>query len=169
MAQNDVVSNEVNYTQQDVQEVARAFTGWTLAARPVFTGGPFTEPPFFIDAANHDNGVKTIFGQGPANFGGEDVIDMICSRPATARFITKKLYEFFVHPLTDSSEDKNIIERFAAVYLERDHSIKELIRAILVSDNFFGDRARFALKKSPVEFMISAARMLEMWRPVIAA
>jgi uncharacterized protein (DUF1800 family) len=70
------------------------------------------------------------------------------------------MIEFFVYPLTTSSADKAAIERFADVYLNNAHSIKELSRAIFTSDEFFSDRARFALVKSPVELIVGAIRTL---------
>jgi uncharacterized protein (DUF1800 family) len=157
MGINDVVTGEPNYTEQDVQEIARAFTGWRFFH---FRGDPdlfnFT---FVVDPNEHDNTAKTVYGQ-TANFNGDDIIGIIAARRSTARYIVKKLFEFFVYPLTTSSADKATIEKFADVYMTRNHSIKELMRAIFVSDEFFGERARFALIKSPVELIVSSIRML---------
>ena len=72
----------------------------------------------------------------------------------------KKLFEFFAYPLENTSADKTTIEKFADVYMNRNHSIKELVRAIFTSDEFFSDRARFALVKSPVEIIVGSIRML---------
>jgi uncharacterized protein (DUF1800 family) len=88
------------------------------------------------------------------------VITTICERRATARFLVKKLFEFFVYPLSDSAEDRATIDRFADVYFQTDHSIKQLMRTIFISDEFFSDRARFALIKSPAELVAGAIRML---------
>jgi uncharacterized protein (DUF1800 family) len=154
---NDVVTGEANYTEDDVKAIAAAFTGWKFRNNRRGEGGFSVE--FFIQANQHDNTAKTIFGQ-TANFGGEDVITILAERAATARFLTKKLFEFFVYPLKDNSADKNTIEKFARVYLDSDHSIKELVRAIFTSDEFFSARARFALIKNPVEYVVGAIRML---------
>ncbi|HKY04614.1 MAG TPA: DUF1800 family protein, partial [Blastocatellia bacterium] len=141
MGVNDVVTGEPNYTEQDVKEIARAFTGGKFRRDRAGAGLTFT----FFKADNQvDKGSKTIYGQ-TANFTWEDVITIVSARRATARYLVKELFEFFVYPLTSSAADKQTIEKFADVYMNRDHSIKELVRAIFTSDEFFSDRARFAL------------------------
>lgn len=154
---NDVITGEQNYTEDDVKQIARAFTGWKPAQprNPTDTFGF----GFVVNPDEHDNGAKTVYGQ-TSNFGGEDIITIIAARRATARFLSKKMLEFFVYPLTASSSDKATIEKFADVYINNGHSIKEMSRAIFTSDEFFSDRARFALVKSPVELIIGAIRML---------
>jgi uncharacterized protein (DUF1800 family) len=151
MGINDVVTGDQNYTEQDVKEVARAFTGWDYVRRAPFA--------FQLKASQHDNGAKTIYGQ-QANFSGEDVISIISARPATARYLTWKLFNFFVYPVSTSAADKATIDKFSKVYLNNNHSIKELVRAIFTSDEFFSDRAFFSLVKQPVEFVVGAVRML---------
>ena len=156
MGIRDVVTDEQNYTEQDVKEVARAFTGWNYQRRSPF--------PFQLNASQHDNGSKSIY-TGTAwaqtgNLSGEDVITIISARPATARYLTWKLFNFFVYPVTNSSADKATIDRFAKVYLNNNHSIKELVRAIFTSDEFFSERAFFSLVKQPVELTVGAIRML---------
>jgi uncharacterized protein (DUF1800 family) len=151
MGINDVVTGEQNYTEQDVKEVARAFTGWNYQRTSPFA--------FQISNSQHDNGSKTIYGQ-QANFSGQDVITIIAARPAAARYLTWKLFNFFVYPVTGSAADKSTIDSFANVYLNNNHSIKELVRAIFTSDEFFSERAFFSLVKQPVEFVVGAVRML---------
>jgi uncharacterized protein (DUF1800 family) len=151
MGINDVVTGTQNYTEQDVKEVARAFTGWNYLRRVPFT--------FQLNASQHDNGSKTIYGQ-QSNFSGEDVITIISARAATARFLTWKLFNFFVYPMTSSTEDKNTVDKFSKVYLNNNHSIKELVRSILTSDEFFSSRAFFSLVKQPAELVVGAIRML---------
>jgi uncharacterized protein (DUF1800 family) len=151
MGINDKVTGEQNYTEQDVKEIARAFTGWNFRR-----SSPYD---FQMNNNQHDNGTKTIYGQ-QANFSGQDVITLISARPATARYLTWKLFNFFVYPTTDSADDKSTIDRFANVYLNNNHSIKELVRAIFTSDEFYSDRAFFSLVKQPVEFIVGAIRVL---------
>lgn len=151
MGINDVVTGDPNYTEQDVKEVARAFTGWDYQRRAPFT--------FQLKASQHDNGAKTIYGQ-QANFSGEDVITIISARAATARYLTWKLFNFFVYPMTTSAADKSTIDKFSKVYLNNNHSIKELVRAIFTSDEFYGNRALFSLIKQPAELVVGAVRML---------
>lgn len=147
----DKVTGEPNYTEQDVKEIARAFTGWDYRRRPPFE--------FQLKANQHDNTVKTVYKQ-TANFSGEDIIEIVSARPSTARYLTWKLFNFFVYPLTESNADKNTIEKFAKVYLNNNHSMKELVRAIFVSDEFYSQRAFFSLVKQPVELVAGAIRML---------
>src|SRR6185503_6176381 len=76
------------------------------------------------------------------------------------RYLVWKLFNFFVYPMTTSSADKATIEKFAKVYLNNNHSIKELVRAIFTSDEFFSERAFFSLVKQPAEMVVGAIRML---------
>lgn len=158
MGPADVVTGRPNYTEKDVKEVARAFTGWKHRYRFRQLKPPRTK--FFVNPAEHDYGPKDIYGL-TANWGGDDVITLICGREQTARFLVVKLFEFFVYPLAESEKDRAAIERFAGVYMASDHSIKELARAIFSSDEFFSPRARFALVKNPIELIVGAIRMLE--------
>lgn len=157
MGINDVVTGETNYTEDDVKEIARAFTGWKIAP-PRGASNPYGFT-FLVNPDDHDNTTKTVYGQN-ANFAGEDIVAIIGARRTTARFLARKLIEAFVYPLTESSTDKATIEKFADVYFAANHSIKELARAIFSSDEFFTERARFGLVKSPVELIVGAIRML---------
>jgi uncharacterized protein (DUF1800 family) len=158
----DVVTGEANYTEVDVKEVARAFTGWKFLQPPGATD-PYTFQ-FFVNPPEHDDTAKTIYAGTPyqtsGNLDGKDVIDLICARRATARFLVWKLFKFFVYPLSDSAADRATIEKFADVYVKQNHSIKELLRAIFTSDEFFSERARYGLVKQPVELIVGAIRML---------
>jgi len=156
MGINDVVTGQPNYTEQDVKEIARAFTGWKFRTNRQSGNVVYT---FFVQNNEHDNTAKTIYGQ-TANFTGEDVISLICARQATARYLVWKLFNFFVYPMTTSAGDKSTIDKFAAVYMSNNHSIKELVRAIFTSDEFFSDRAFFSLVKQPAELVVGAIRML---------
>src|SRR5262249_32772386 len=156
MGQNNLVTGQANYTQFDITQIARAFTGWSFRKTP--GGGPF-DYQFFVNASQHDDGQKTIYNQ-VANFSGQDVITTIAGREKTGQFLTKKLFEFFVYPLDlTNSSDVATIAKFAGVYMSNNHSIKALVTAIFTSDEFFSDRARFGLVKNPVEFIVSAIRM----------
>ena len=158
MGIRDAVTDEPLYTEMDVQETARCFTGWK------FFGPARTDPDrfnyrFFINPTEFDNTAKTVYGQ-TANFSGDDILGIIAAKRATGRFLVKKLFEFFVYPLDSTAADKATIEKFADVYIASNHSIKEVLRAIFVSDEFFGERARFGLVKSPVELIVGSIRML---------
>jgi uncharacterized protein (DUF1800 family) len=156
MGQNNLVTGQPNYTQFDITQIARAFTGWQFRKTP--GGGPF-DYQFFVNAAAHDDGQKTIYGQ-TANFGGQDVITTIAAREETGQFLTKKLFEFFVYPLDlTNSADVATIAKFAGVYTSSNHSVKTLVTSLFTSDEFFSSRARFGLIKNPVELIVSAIRM----------
>jgi uncharacterized protein (DUF1800 family) len=157
MGTHDVVTGEPNYTEEDVKEIARAFTGWQVDFRGrIKLNKPKKYESFFVDDL-HDAAAKTIYGQ-TANYRGEDVIAIICNRRATPRFLVKKIFEFFVRPLTDSQSDKQIIEKFADVYVANDHQLKPLFRAIFVSDEMFSPQSRTGSVKSPVEFIVNTLR-----------
>jgi uncharacterized protein (DUF1800 family) len=157
MGINDVVTGEPNYSENDVKEIARAFTG--AKVRFVRGGGNPYAYEFFINPAEHDNTAKTVYGQ-TANFTGDDIITIVAARRSTGRYLVKKLFDFFVYPISSSSSDKQTVEKFANIYVSSNHSMKELVRAIFVSDEFYSERARFALVKQPVEFIVGAIRML---------
>jgi uncharacterized protein (DUF1800 family) len=136
-----------NYTEQDVKESARAFTGWTVNIRQ---GGTFT-----VNARQHDNGSKT-FLRVTGNLNGDDIIDIIFSQPAHGPFVARKVFRFFAY---DNPDDATV-KRFAGVYVNNGHSIKELVRQIFLSPEFRSDNAFYALVKSPAEFTMGALRAL---------
>jgi len=133
------------YSEKDVAEVARAFTGWHVNYRD-----------FAFNAGAHDEGTKTILGE-TGNWNGEDVIDIVLRRPETARFLARKLLAFFVLP----APSDGVVERVAGDLLRTQYSFKEVLRTILRSNLFFSNEAWRALVKSPVDFVVGAARELE--------
>ena len=141
------------YTQQDVINVARAFTGWTI--KPPAQGGGFIFRP-----AVHDAGEKVVLGHKLAAGRGmedaEDVLDILARSPATARFISFKLARRFV---TDSPS-KALVDHAAQVYLKTDGDIREVVRAIITSPEFFSQQAFRSKVKSPFEVVVSAMRAL---------
>src|ERR1051325_8390825 len=113
MGINDVVTGEPNYTEDDVKQIARAFTGWNFQRA---AGSQFGFS-FRLVANQHDNGAKTIYAGTPyqvsGNLSGEDVITVIANRAATARYLTWKLWNFFAYPLTASSADRATVDKFS--------------------------------------------------------
>jgi uncharacterized protein (DUF1800 family) len=142
------------YTQKDVQEVARCFTGWTID-RP-FQGGQFVFRPWM-----HDSASKTVLGiKIPAGGGisdGERVIEILSRHPSTARFISKKLCQRFV----SDNPPQQLVERVAQVFLRTDGDIREVLRAIFTSAEFYSPSAFRAKVKSPLELVASALRALD--------
>lgn len=136
-----------NYTEDDVKESARAFTGWTISRRT---------REFFFDANQHDFGQKTFLRQ-MGSFNGDDIVRIIAGQEATSRFITKKLFEFFAYP----SPKESIVDRLAQVYLSSNYSIKAVMKEIFTSDEFYSTKAFSSLVKSPVELIIGTVKMLK--------
>ena len=139
------------YTQQDVVEVARCFTGWTITTPRL--GGEFRFEPRM-----HDNGTKLVLGHRiKANGGehdGEQVLDILASHPSTARFISTKLVRRFV----SDTPPPALVSRAAERFRQTDGDIREVLRTILTSPEFFAAEAYRAKVKSPFEFVVSAVR-----------
>jgi uncharacterized protein (DUF1800 family) len=137
------------YTQKDVQEVARALTGWTFDRQ----SGEFTFNPRI-----HDAGEKTILGQKfPAGHGedeGERVLDLLARAPATARFITTKMARHFV----SDDPPKSLVDRCSNTFSSTDGDIRETLRCIVTSPEFFSRSAYRAKVKTPFEVVASALR-----------
>jgi uncharacterized protein (DUF1800 family) len=158
MGARDVVTGEPNYTEMDVKQIARAFAGWRFR-KSANDSSPFAYEGY-IDSNDADQGAKTIYGQ-TANFSGQDVITIIANRRSTARYLVKRLFEVFVYPLDlTTASDQGTVEKFADVYFANNHSIRELMRAIFMADEFFSERARFALIKTPIDFAIGVTKLL---------
>jgi uncharacterized protein (DUF1800 family) len=139
------------YTQKDVQEVARAFTGWTIA-NPRQGGGYQYEPRM------HDDGEKLVLGHkikaGGGQRDGEDVLDILTSHPSTAHFIATKLVRRFVA----DEPPPALVDRAAQRFRETKGDIREVVRTIVTSPEFFAAEAYRAKVKTPFEFVASAVR-----------
>lgn len=142
------------YTQQDVMEVARALTGWTVARGPQARGAE----GFVFRPEAHDAEAKNILGQSfPAGRGqdeGERVLDLLATHPSTARFIAGKLVRRFVSDVPPES----LVERAAETFMNSQGDIREVMRTIATSDEFFAADAYRAKVKTPFELVVSAAR-----------
>lgn len=138
------------YTQADIVAVARAFTGWTMRPRD---GSGFRFVP-----ALHDRGVKTVLGQTlPAGRGledGEAVLDLLAAHPATARRVARMLVVRFV----SDTPPEALVARAAARFLATAGDLREVVRVIVTSPEFFASDASGAKLKTPLEFVASALR-----------
>ena len=134
-----------NFTEDDVKESARAFTGWTLDRSLAFIDNPKV----------HDDGAKTVLGK-TGNWTGEDVINIIVQHPAHSRFIAHKLLEFFVY----SDPEPELIEALASVYALSGYDIPKTLGTILRSNVFYSTRAYRAIPKSPIEFAVGTLRYM---------
>ncbi|MCY4367004.1 MAG: DUF1800 domain-containing protein [Chloroflexi bacterium] len=152
-----------NYTEDDVKACARAFTGWTIAnadymsvraSRDSIWPHGRLDWQFVYLPGDHDDSEKTFLGHtGP--FNGEDVIDIICQQPATAWFVASRLYGFFVSDTPDEAS----IQFLADTFTETNGDIREVMRALFLSDFFKGESARLARVKSPTELVAGTARL----------
>jgi uncharacterized protein (DUF1800 family) len=149
-----------NYTEDDVKACARAFTGWGLKKTiPAFLPFSHFDLEFEYHPELHDDGEKLFLGER-GNFGGEDVIAIIARQPATARFLATRLYRFFVA----EEPDEAAIAELAEVYLRSGYSIREVMRALLLSDFFRSEQAYCARVKSPVELIVGVVRLVGDYR-----
>jgi uncharacterized protein (DUF1800 family) len=156
---------EGGYTQKDVQEVARCFTGWTIFD-PRGAGGAagLTNPEragtFFFNSRLHDDGEKLVLGHKiPAGGGVNDgmlVLDILSKHPSTAKFIATKLARRFV----SDSPTPALVERIASAYTKSDGDISATLRAIFASPEFNAPENYRAKIKTPFELAISAVRSL---------
>ena len=141
------------YTQQDVINVARALTGWTL--RPPATGGGFIFRPEM-----HDAGEKIVLGHKlKPNRGiedGEEVLDIVSRHPSTAKYVATKLARRFI----SDNPPKAVVDQAAAVFLKTDGDIREVVRSIITSNEFYSQQAFRAKVKSPFEVVVSAMRAM---------
>ena len=152
-----------NYTEDDVKACARAFTGWSIAnadymsiraSRDSIWPHGRLDWQFQYIPEDHDDSEKMFLGHTGA-YNGEDVIDIICRQPATAWFVASKLYGFFV---SDTPNEESI-QFLADTFTETSGDIREVMRAMLLSDFFKGDEARLAKVKSPTELVAGTARL----------
>ena len=143
-----------NYTEQDIREAARAFTGWVVARTNLGQNLFRLEAPVFR-SDRFDDGSKTFLGRS-GSFQAEDVVSIIVEQPATTSFITRRLFSYFIYP----SPDDKALAPFISVYEKTGRDIGAVVEAMLRSDVFYSPRAYRAIVKSPVEYVVSAVKAL---------
>ncbi|MEI9947013.1 MAG: DUF1800 domain-containing protein [Chitinophagaceae bacterium] len=136
-----------NYTENDVKEAARAFTGWAANVKG----------EFIFRRGQHDDNNKTVLGE-KGNFDGDAVLDILLKQKQTARFVSQKIYKFFV----SDNPDKEKIEWLADRFYKSDYDIAKLMEDIFTSDWFYEEKNIGAKIKSPVELLVGIQRMLPM-------
>lgn len=146
------------YTQQDIVEVARCFTGWTIGN--ALQGGRAQAGTFQFNERLHDQGEKVVLGvRIPAGGGREDglkVLDILARHPSTARFISRKLAQRFVA----DNPPEALVTRMAQAFQKTDGDLRAVVRAMVESPEFFAPEAQRVKIKSPVELVVSAVRVL---------
>ena len=163
-----------NYNEDDIKECARAFTGWRVVnpdymsikmrnntARPY----GYIAWQFEYDDDDHDHEDKNFLGE-TGDFNGEDVVDIICRQPATARFIARHLYHFFVADELPVPQwphfdpiDPEAIEIMCEAYFDSGYNISAMLRAMFNSDFFKSEASMFARIKSPAEMVVGTLRL----------
>lgn len=151
-----------HYTEKDVQEGARAFTGWGFVGQRARDSKPRGKTEFLFRAAMHDDGEKAFLGN-KGNFNGDDVLGILCGNPQTALYITKKMWEFFAY----SNPEKSLIEKLAKKFRDSGLTVSVLVRAIMESEEFYSEKCAGKLYKTPVDFVMSTVRQLGLGTPVM--
>ncbi len=135
------------YSEQDIKEAARAFSGWTIDRR---------KGTFLFNRAQHDDGIKTFLGHS-GRLDGDAILDILLAQPRTAEFITEKLWREFVSAEPDTAE----VRRLAAHWRAHDYAIRPLLSELFATTAFWAPGARGTLVKSPAELMVGSLRALQ--------
>jgi uncharacterized protein (DUF1800 family) len=136
-----------NYTENDVKEAARAFTGWSST----FSG------EYIFRSRQHDYGQKTFMGK-TGNFDGEDIIDILLEKRETANFIASKIYRYFVN----NQLDRRRVEELAQHFYDSNYNISGLLRYMFTQDWFYAEENRGAKIKSPMELAVGIMRIFQV-------
>ena len=163
-----------NYTEQDIKECARSFTGWTIANREYMelrsqrdSDWPYGRISWHFEyhPEDHDDGEKEFLGQ-KGRFNGEDVVDIICQQQAPARFISRHMYSFFVAnepPVPEWADtppaDEQAIEQLSQAYFDSNYDISAMLRVLFNADFFKSRNSWYTKVKSPVELVAGVVRL----------
>ena len=163
-----------SYSEEDIKECARAFTGWSIANTEYMmvrskrdSDWPYGRIAYHYEykPEDHDEGDKTFLGH-TGNFNGGDIIEIICRQPSTAKFIARHLYHFFVadEPPVPSwpyipPRDPKAIDALVKSYYDSDFDIREMLRVLFNSNFFKASDAQYQKVKSPAEFVVSILKM----------
>ena len=166
-----------NYSEDDIKEASRAFTGWTIGPKlPRLPLGRFYWS-FAYKPEDHDDGEKTFLGH-KGRFNGEDIVDIVVQQPATAMFLARHLYNFFVADEPQVAQwmmapprDIAAIETLEQAYFDSNYEIRPVLRVLFHSDFF--KQARFSRVKTPAEMVVSIIKLVgyfkEGFRPGMEA
>ena len=158
------MDGHLNYSEDDVKEAARAFTGWTVVnAIPRYPYGRYLSK-FVYDPRDHDNGEKTFLGE-TGNWNGEDIINIVAKQPATAG-LSPATCTISLSPMSrrcrpgsiPPPRDPEAIQQLEAEYFRSNYNIRSMLRLLFNSDFF--KNARFAKVKSPVETVVGTTRLV---------
>lgn len=135
------------YTETDIKEAARAFTGWSFNK----------EGQFIFRKKVHDFGEKTVLGNS-GNFTGEDIIRILLEQKQTARYLTEKLVDFFIGRAIPTSS----LEQFTDVFFNSGYDLTQLVRSILLSSEFFDQQSIGCKIKSPIDLLVGMTRLFHV-------
>lgn len=168
-----------NYTESDIEAASRAFTGWTIGNKEYMTlksmrdsVWPYGRLSFHFEYRpdDHDDGEKVFMGR-KGRFDGDDIIDIICEQPATARFISRHMYSFFVAdepPVPEwpykEPRDPAAIETLSQAYFNSNYNIKEMLRVLFKSDFFKSEDIWYERVKCPAELVAGVLRLTDEFR-----
>jgi uncharacterized protein (DUF1800 family) len=136
-----------NYSETDVKESARAFTGWVF---------DYPSQSFIFNPFLHDDGAKTFLGQ-TGNFQGEDIIDIIVHQPVAAKFLCTKLWQFFVNDSPSETDLQPLIQK----YFQGGFEIRPILETLFTSEQFFAPANRYAQVKNPTEYAAGVLKTLQ--------
>lgn len=140
-----------NYTENDVKEAARAFTGWSFNAKG----------EFLFRKNQHDTGNKTFLGK-TGNFDGDDILNILLENKQTANYISKKIYRYFVNESRWQAEDEKNQQWLSSRFLSNNYDISKLLEDMFTSDWFYDEKNIGIKIKSPVELLVGIRRLLPM-------
>ena len=166
-----------HYSEEDIKEAARAFTGWTIGNSDYMTARALKTSiwpygrigyHFTYDSEDHDDGEKTFLGE-TGRFNGEDIVDIVVRQPATAQFVATRLFQFFAADEVDE-DGKQVIAEMSEAYFDSGYEIRPVLRSLFLSDYFRSEKARFARVKGPVELLVGTLRTAGKFRtPTLGA
>lgn len=165
-----------NYTEQDIQEASRAYTGWSFGRvgnqgrrelsaddirNQIREGRPQLQ--FIFRPRFHDDGVKKILGN-EGRFDGDDVAGILCGRPETARYIASKLWHWLAYP----NPEPKVVDRLAQKFRDSGFEIRKILYGIVESDEFWSEKCVRKKIKSPADFTIAIGRALGLGQMILS-
>lgn len=136
-----------HYTEDDIREAARAFTGWSFTL----------SGDFVFRRSWHDTGQKTFLGRS-GHLSGEDILNIVLEEKQTARHLTEKLYKYFIHPVPD----QEIVAEWATLFYQSDYDIPTLLMTMFHSNHFYEERNIGVRITSPIEYLVGLSRKFDL-------
>jgi len=156
-----------NYTEQDIKEIARSLTGWSVDFQGLQGAGDI--PPAILRPNRHDTETKTLsnrFGNAVINNLGDQeykkVIEIILAQEEVSRFMARNLYRWFVYYYIDAEIESSVIEPLAEILRQENYEIIPALTALLSSEHFYHENAIGAMIKNPVDFTLSTMKPFEV-------